>query len=274
VPDGLPAVRADRTQLRHALEHVIRNADQAMAGSGVVEISAELVDITPDGGLPLPAGPFVVITIADHGPGITDEVKARMFDPYFTTRPGANGLGLPTAHSILRRHGGLITVDFRPGGGAVFRLYVPADRQPAAQAAGMRPSARAGKRVLLVDDEDAVRNVAVRMLQHIGYDAVAVAHGHQALQAYDAAHHAGTPFDLVILDLTLAGGIGGVDALKLIRERFPEVTAVVSSGYSSDPVLASFADYGFKGVIVKPYTLTKLADTLTRVLATARAASE
>jgi len=134
---------------------------------------------------------------------------------------------------------------------------------------GTKASSGIGKRVLLLDDEDAVRNVAALMLRHIGYDAVAVAQPHDALHAYDDAHRAGTPFDAIILDLTLAGGIGGVDTLRLIRERFPQVTAVVSSGYSSDPVMGSFEDYGFKGVIVKPYTLAKLADTLAKVLANA-----
>jgi len=266
--EKLPEVRADRSQLRQAIENVIRNAVQATSGTDSVGIKASRADIGSGSELPLPAGVYIVISVSDRGPGIPEEIRARIFDPYFTTKAGADGLGLATTHSILRRHRGLIRLDSRPGRGATFHLYIPAESLSAAAPQPSRSSPGKAKRILLLDDDPAIRDVAAKMLQRTGYDAVTVADGPEALRVYSEAHSQGTPFDLVIMDLTIVGGIDGVETLRLIRERFPEVTAVVSSGYSTDPVMASFADYGFSGVIVKPYTMEEMAEVLAGLLHT------
>ena len=267
IANDLPPIRADKAQLRQALQNVLENAVEVTSAESTVEIDISQVKTNQSDELPLSPGVFVVISVSDRGPGIDEETRSRIFDPYFSTKSDSIGIGLAATHSIMRRHRGGITVDSQAGDGATFKLFVPTATTPdPTTVSSTGGSHRSLRRILVMDDDAAVRDVALMMLEALGYEAVAVSEGREALQAYEEAVNFGAAFDVVIMDLTIKGGLGGVEALRIIRERFPNVTAIVSSGYSSDPVMASFGEYGFKGVIAKPYSKEKLQEVLSELV--------
>jgi len=210
----------------------------------------------------LPAGAFVKLTIDDNGKGISPENLTRIFDPYFSTKPKGsnNGLGLATVSSIIRKHHGHIEVESRVGHGTTFRIWVPAARQEVSRAASKTPwtQGHGPARVLVMDDEDVIRRVAGRMLSLAGHDAVFASDGAEAIRAYTSVRKSGDPFDLVIFDLTVPGGMGGKDALQELLKIDPDIRAIASSGYSSDPVMANPGSYGFCTSLPKPYDIPDL----------------
>ncbi|MCL6620646.1 MAG: response regulator [Syntrophobacterales bacterium] len=267
-PD-LWAADVDPGQIRQALQDILINAHQAMPGGGLITITADNLRLTADAGLPLAPGPYVRVAISDQGPGIDPALLGKIFDPYFTTKSGGSGLGLATAFSILQKHGGYLTASSTPGEGATFTLYLPA----VLTAAAHRPPAPAaptsgppGGRLLLLEDDPQVADVARRMLEHLGYQVECVPEGGQALTAYRQAQTRGSPFDAVILDLTVPGGMGGKEAVEKLRELDPRVVAIVTSGYAEDPILTHYERYGFRGVLKKPYRVQEMANLLRRVL--------
>jgi CheY-like chemotaxis protein len=199
--------------------------------------------------------------------GIAAEYLQRVFDPYFTTKKKGSGLGLATCYSIVRNHQGLITVESQQGRGTTFRVYLPAT----AAVPRARPPEEAvvqGRgRVLVMDDEEMVRSVCSQMLAWLGFEAATTADGAAAVEAYAAARAAGRPFDAVILDVTVPGGMGGVEAVRRLLDLDPGARVIVSSGYSADPVMSEFRAHGFLGVAVKPYDLKGLSHALRDVLA-------
>lgn len=270
LPADLWAAHVDPGQVRQALQDILINAHQAMPTGGVITIAAENLQVTEAAGLPLAPGPYVRIAVTDQGPGIDPALLGKIFDPYFTTKPGGSGLGLATAFSILQRHGGYLTASSSLGEGATFTLYLPAspggmaDQDPAPAAARSGPPGR--YRLLLLEDDPQVADVARRMLEHLGYQAECVPEGMAAVAAYQEARARGEPFDAVILDLTVPGGMGGKEAAEKLKELDPQVVAIVTSGYAEDPILTHYERYGFRGVLKKPYRVQEMADLLNRVL--------
>jgi PAS domain S-box-containing protein len=267
---GLWRVNADKGQLGQVVQNLVINAVQAMPGGGQVTITAdntdtleEMVDLPP-----LPQGRYVRISVADSGTGIAREHLAKIFDPYFTTKEQGSGLGLATAYSIIRKHAGHIMAESEPGRGTTFRLWLPAE---AAASSGAAPGATGSRspfraRVLFMDDETAIRAMAAIFMERIGYDCEVAVDGAEAVRKYGEAMAAGRKYEVVIMDLTVPGGMGGREAMERLVRLDPSVCAIVSSGYSRDPVMANYRAYGFQGILPKPYGLDQLTKVMSAVL--------
>jgi len=255
-------------QITQVLYNILLNARQAMPGGGIIDVRAENA-VRQDGP---EAEDRIRITIRDYGCGIPDEVRPRIFDPYFTTKPGGSGLGLATAYAIVAKHGGNVMVDSRPGEGSVFVVDLPASHDvPAAQAPlepEMEAETQAGAgRVLVMDDEEALRNLLKTVLGGMGYEVETAQDGAEAIALYEEAKEAGRGFDAVLLDLTVSGGMGGIEAAAKLKELDPGAKLIVSSGYSVAPVMSEYARYGFAAVIPKPWTINEVGEVIGRVIA-------
>jgi CheY-like chemotaxis protein len=242
-----------------------------MPEGGSVSLVADNVRVPEDVAIPVGSGRYVRIRIHDDGPGIAPELRSRIFEPFFTTKREGTGLGLATSYSIVRKHSGYIEVDSEHGRGTTFSVYLPACSEglPARQREPEEP--RGGGRILVLDDEEYVRQVAGQILEGLGYSVETCSTGEAALRAYQAARAAGRAFDLVLLDLTVPGGIGGAGVLQRLREIDPAVVAIASSGYSRDSVMTDPSAHGFAEGLVKPYTVQEMAAAVARGLAKARA---
>ncbi|MHB0878242.1 MAG: hybrid sensor histidine kinase/response regulator [Anaerolineae bacterium] len=265
-PD-LRAANVDAGQIGQVIQNLVINADEAMPSGGIATIRAHNVQVQAEDRLPLAPGPYVLITVEDNGVGIPREHLARVFDPYFTTKEGGSGIGLAVVYSVVAKHDGYVGVESEPGRGTAFRVYLPAangtdsvEPEPVARATGHRA------RILVMDDEEVVRTVAERMLSRLGYSVTTARDGLEAVQTYGHALGEGTPFDIVILDIYVPGGMSGLDALARLKELDPDVHAVVSSGYFTDPVMSDYEHHGFVGAIEKPYQIDDLTVVLESVL--------
>jgi len=267
IDDGLWPTDVDEGQVVQAIQNLVLNAVQAMPKGGTIHVSTENVHLA-EGDLPsLEGGRYVRVEVTDSGVGIPNDHIDRIFDPFFTTRRGGSGLGLATAFSIVRSHGGGITVRSEPGRGSTFSVLIPASaRQRHHEEDDSSEPGRAHGRLLVMDDDEAVRSAAAELLETIGYEVETAADGAEAIELYVAALGSKQPFDAVVLDLTVPEGIGGRETMARLLVIDPAVKAIVSSGYSTDPVMANFRDHGFSGVAVKPYRLAELARTLSIVL--------
>jgi PAS domain S-box-containing protein len=255
LPEELWPCEADRNQLGQVLDNILINARQAMPLGGTVDIQArnlaESAPLPPD----LEPGDYVAVTIRDQGVGIPREILPRIFDPFFTTKQDGSGLGLATSFSIIKKHGGTLTAASGDGQGAAFTLYLPASHRPGT-APEAAPACRAQQRkgrALLMDDEESIRSIAGTYLRMAGFDVALAEEGTQAVELYRQALAAGRRFDVVLLDLTVPGGMGGKEAIARLRELDPAVQAIASSGYSDDPIMADPARFGFCARLVKPY---------------------
>jgi CheY-like chemotaxis protein len=268
VDEGLWAVEADERQVALVLHHLVLNAEQAMPGGGRVAVSARNVPSVPDAGPAAgAAGRVVEITVRDGGPGIPAENLPQIFDPYFTTKEKGSGLGLASVYAIVVNHGGTITAASSPGEGATFTVRLPAsDRDPRAAAPGEAAQPGRAARILVMDDEEIVRQVAEAMLGEIGHQVTLAADGTAAVARYREALAAGRRFDAVILDLTVRGGVGGLEALQHLLEIDPGVRAAASSGYSDDAAAAEHRRHGFRAFLPKPYTMRGLEAALAELL--------
>ncbi len=260
IPADLWCCDFDRNQIGQVIDNVVINAQQAMPDGGEIELSAENVTLVDDGVRARPApGHYVKISIADRGPGIAPEILPRIFDPFFTTKRQGHGLGLATAYSIVDRHGGHIEVDSTPGQGSVFHVYLPAlpGARPGRRSTSPPPPRSPGT-VIVMDDEEIVRYAVGRVLESLGYSVIATADGAEAIAALRRERAAARRVDAMILDLTVAGGMGGREAVSELRALEPELPIYVSSGYADDPVMASPAAYGFTDSIGKPFSRAEL----------------
>jgi len=267
LPADLWPVEMDRSQIGQVVQNLVINASQAMAGGGLVSILAANLEHHPPPLDPLPPGRYVRLTVRDRGCGIPPEDQARIFDPYFTTKEGGSGLGLAVCYSIVRKHAGRISVESTPGRGTSFHVALPASALPLAPPAPasspVQPPRR--RRILVMDDDEGVRSVAEQILTLLGQEVACAREGREALRLLQEARAGQRPFELVILDLTVPGGMGGLECLEELRQLDPTVPVVVSSGYANAPVLAEHQRYGLAGILAKPYRIEEVRELLARV---------
>ncbi len=267
IPEGLWLVEMDEGQISQVVNNLIINGAQAMPQGGTLRIQGQNVEIRKGHLNTLPKGKYVKISISDKGGGIATELLPKIFDPYFTTKPHGSGLGLATSYSIIAKHGGLLTVESEVGAGTTFHFYLPASSaKVSAPVAKELPVQSVYGKVLVMDDEEIIRDLAGELLTCFGFEVSLAKNGEEAIALYKTALENGKRFDLVIMDLTIPGGMGGKEAIRRLKEMDPHVTAIVSSGYCNDPVMADYTAYGFKGVLPKPYDGTQLSQILQDVI--------
>ncbi len=268
ITNNLKNVDIDESQIRQVINNVVINAIQAMPEGGVIKVYAENTTISSEYINLLKPGKYIKITIEDHGIGIPEDNLPKIFDPYFTTKQKKSGLGLTSAYSIIKNHGGHITVESQIGVGTKCHIYLPASSiQLFTEENIKKEKSILGKgRILVMDDEEIIRDFTYEALSSLGYEVVTAADGEEAIRLYSSALESGKPYDIVILDLTIHGGMGGKDTIKHLLEIDPNVKAIVSSGYSNDPVMANYKDYGFMGVIPKPYQIKDLGEIVNEVI--------
>ena len=253
----LSPVEADQGQLAQVFHNVLMNATQAMPGGGTLRIRAEDVWVARTDGLPLKPGAYVDVTVEDEGEGIAPETLSRVFDPFFTTKGTGSGLGLTTAHSILVKHDGHITIDSVPGAGTTVHMYLPVSRGRTRRARSVSGHVQRA-RILVLEDEWAIRELLGVSLEELGHHGTFTSDGSDAVTRYRDALHSGQPFDVVLLDLTIVGGMGGKETLDRIRELDPGVRAIVTTGYSDDTVFVDHLRFGFCAKLAKPFRVQDL----------------
>jgi len=266
-PENLWWIEADPGQIGQVFQNLTINALQAMPTGGTIKVWAENLTLGIDSGLPLSAGRYMKISVRDQGMGIPAEHLPRIFDPYFTTKQKGSGLGLASAYAIIKNHHGHIAVESKPGVGATFTIYLPAVEQQVTPQPQEDRELLVGKgKILVMDDEEMVREVLGRLLARLGYEAEFARDGGEAIEIFVQAQRSGQAFAAVILDLTVPGGMGGQETMARLQEIDPQVKAIVSSGYSDDPIMADFQKYGVNGVIAKPYRISELGKILHKVV--------
>src|SRR5215475_7938098 len=259
-------VDVDAGQINQVIHNVVLNAVQAMPGGGTVEVRADNIAFEAGAPFPLIEGQYVKITVQDYGCGMPKEVLSNIFDPYFTTKAEGSGLGLTTAYAIVTKHDGYITVTSEVGLGTTVVIYLPASQQALVSAQTRPPiPLRGSGRILVMDDEEMIRDLLRALLETLGYTVECVQDGAEAVAVYQYAQAARQPFAAVILDYTMPGGVGGLETLHRLRAIDPQVKALISSGYANNPVMADWAYYGFSGVVAKPYTMAQLQEVLHNV---------
>jgi signal transduction histidine kinase len=256
----------DETQIAQVIDNLVCNARYAMPQGGKLEVSINTVNINVGTTLPLSVGTYACITVRDTGIGIPLEHMPRLFDPFFSTRPGGTGLGLASSFSIVKRHGGHLDVESELGKGTACHIYLPHDPQALTEpknSTSSRPT-RQG-RILVMDDENSVRRVTCSFLKRMGYEVVPAADGGEAIEIYRRTLASGNRFAFVILDLTVPGGLGGRETLEALQEIDPHVAAIATSGYSNDPIMSNPEAYGFRAGLSKPYSRQEFIGLIARV---------
>ncbi len=270
IPDSIHAIEADEGQMNQVFHNIIINATQAMPGGGTLTVTAQNETLDNANTMALPGGSYVRLSFADQGCGISDDDLKRIFDPYFTTKSSGNGLGLASVHSIVNRHGGHIGVNSVTGKGTTFTIHLPSigetyskyQTDSVAQTTGVHT----GGSILVMDDEEIIRDMTTEMLEYLGYQVTTCENGTEAIAQYKAARESGTPFSAVIMDLTIPGGMGGKEAAQQILAIDPKACLIVSSGYSNDPIMSDYSTYGFNGAMAKPYNIEEFGQLLSSIL--------
>lgn len=265
IAEDLWPAEVDIGQVSQAINNIMINSNQAMPHGGIIRVAAENLLMENTLGLPIKPGRYIKISIMDQGVGILEEHLLHIFDPYFTTKHEGSGLGLATTHSIIQKHDGHIAAESQVGVGTTFYIYLPASDKAVPDKEEVKLIKGQG-RILVMDDEASLRKVVEIMLEKLGYESNFAKNGAEAIEMYKRAKEAERPFVAVILDLTVPGGMGGKEAIKKLLEIDPATIAIVSSGYSDDPVLTNFQEYGFKGLLPKPYEFRSLGKVLQEVL--------
>jgi len=267
IAENLWFVDADKGQLDQVISNLIVNAKQAMTNGGTIRLMAENI-INTGNIAPLKDGNFVKISVSDEGTGIPLRFIDKIFDPYFSTKHSGSGLGLATVHSIITKHNGLITVESAEGKGTVFDIYLPASTSLVPDVEEKLTDHThikhfgSSRKILLMDDESLVRQTAGSMLNTMGFSVDLAAEGKEAILKFKSARESGEPYDIVIMDLTIPGGMGGKEAVKEILSIDPQARIIVSSGYSTDPVMSHYREYGFLGMVTKPYRINDLKEVI------------
>jgi len=268
--DLMPA-EIDAGQITQVINNMVINASQAMPDGGVIRIKAHNHTImNKDRSLPLEPGEYICISVADEGVGIPQKYLKRVFDPFFTTKNKGNGLGLASCYSIIKKHYGHVTVSSEQGVGTQFTFYLPAtEKVPATGNKKTSNNIQGQGRILVVDDEEPLRKLASMSLSKCGYEVETASDGEMGFRMYRDAVRGNKPYDIVILDLTIPGGMGGKDTLEKIKKIDPSVSAIVSSGYSNDPVMSEYKKYGFRARLVKPFRADELNNIVHDVISVA-----
>jgi PAS domain S-box-containing protein len=267
IADDLRDAEIDEGQISQVIHNLVLNARESMTGCGVISISAENFKCTAEE-CPVRGGDCIKIRIEDSGSGITSSNIPNIFDPFFTTKSAGTGLGLSVSYSIIKKHGGDIKVSSLEGTGTVFDIFLPASEKKSVSCVNpeVEPQSAAGS-LLVMDDEDLILDITKKMLSRMGYKVETAKNGEETIALYKEAMEKGARFDCVIMDLTIPGGMGGKETLRVLKEYDPGVTAIVSSGYSNDPVMSKYKEYGFAGVSEKPYSFEDLRKEIERILA-------
>jgi signal transduction histidine kinase/ActR/RegA family two-component response regulator len=256
IAEDLHCAEVDPGQIGQVLHNILLNARQAMPEGGIIEVRAENM-----------ADAQVRISILDYGHGIPADVLPRIFDPYFTTKPRGNGLGLATAYAIVAKHGGNLSAKSKPGQGSVFTIDLPASpNRPECQAPAVTRLQTGTERLLVMDDEEGLRKLLATVLGKLGYEVVTARDGAEAIALCEDAKASGRGFDAALLDLTVSGGMGGIEAAAKMKECDPSLKLIVSSGYSDSAVMSDFRKYGFDDVVPKPWVIDEVSEVFRRVL--------
>ncbi len=273
VAPNLWKAEVDADQIKQVVNALILNARDAMPFGGNVRMEAKNVQMNQGESTLLSAGHYLKVTVSDHGEGITPEVSAKMFEPYFTTKALASGLGLSISQSVIKKHGGLLHLESSSADGSTFAFYLPAVVTKSARVDDGIRERRFNfdrQRVLVMDDDASIRELTAQLLATLGYDVTTVPDGVAAITTYERALRSGQKFQAVVLDATVRGGLGGVATIERLRNVDPDVIAVICSGYSDEAALTEFLSYGFRGALPKPFTRAELGDVLQRAIATRR----
>jgi CheY-like chemotaxis protein len=263
IPNDLWPLDADANQLRQVIQNITINARQSMSQSGHFSIRVDNTTLPARSLLPssaLSPGNYVKISFEDQGTGVKDQELPYIFDPYFTTKPGASGLGLAAAHSIIQQHQGHISVYSEIGKGTTFTVYLPSSYSTVNIDPQVIPKGRG--RILVMDDEQSICRMVEDALTQFGYEVTAAHDGQAAIDLFSEALTSDENFDVILLDLTIPGGMGGKETIQHLQRLDPHVKAIVTSGYSDDPIMSDFQAYGFQGILVKPYKIFDLAKTI------------
>lgn len=269
LPSDLWKAEVDPGQIEQVINALMINAREAMPHGGTVRIAARNVLLEDGSGALLPPGRYIKVTVADRGTGISDEIATKIFDPYFTTKPLGSGLGLAISYSIVKRHGGMLYLESSSDEGATFAFYIPAvEGEVAHQDIQIpeRPLRSNHQRILVMDDEAAIRDLTSQLLNTLGYEVTAVPDGLEAIRTYEKAQRRGENFQAVILDATIRGGMGGLATIERLRSVDPNVNAIICSGYCDESALSRFLAYGFRSALPKPFSRRELSDALHRAL--------
>jgi PAS domain S-box-containing protein len=274
IPGDLWKVDVDPSQIEQVINALMINAREAMPQGGDVGVCARNIELENKPGALLPAGRYIKVSIADRGGGIEQASATKIFDPYFTTKPTGSGLGLAISYSIIKKHGGLLHLESSSQEGSTFAFYLPA-KDEYIDARKRQTTERTlpfnNQRILVMDDEAAIRELTSQLLGTLGFDVTAVPDGLEAIKLYEHALRKGENFQAVILDATVRGGMGGVDTIARLRNLDPNITAIICSGYSDEAALSQFLTFGFRAALPKPFTRRELADVLQRAFETGKA---
>jgi len=269
MPHDLWKAAVDPAQIEQVINALIINAREAMPNGGTIRVSASNAELDQDSAVAIRPGRYIKVEVADNGGGVDPRVTAKIFDPYFTTKPASSGLGLSISYSVVKKHGGVLQLESSSPDGSTFAFYLPATDaapQPAEPLLANEIFNFNHQRVLVMDDEAAIRDLTSELLGALGYEVTAVPDGMAALKTYEQAMRSGENFQAVILDATIRGGMGGVATIERLRDLDPNVTAIICSGYSDEAALSEFLTYGFRAALPKPFTRHELANVLQRAL--------
>ncbi|MGE5604817.1 MAG: PAS domain S-box protein [Bacteroidota bacterium] len=266
IPGTLWSVEVDIGQISQVIHNLVINAKQAMPKGGIIEITAENIEVEPRNRFN--PGNYIKITVKDQGIGIPNEKLNKIFDPFYTTKKEGTGLGLAISYSIIRQHDGYLEVESKLDVGTNFSIYLPALPEAKVLVEDQKEVASVGEglKILLMDDEELILKSVGEMLEYLGHQVLQTFDGEKAIKLYRQAMDSGNPFDIVIMDLTVPGGMGGQEAIAYLRDIDPHVKAIVSSGYANDPIMADYERFGFCGVVTKPYQIDELLKVINRVI--------
>jgi len=270
IPDSIHAIEADEGQMSQVFHNLIINATQAMPGGGALTVIAQNEMLADHNSFNLPPGTYIRLTLSDQGCGIEEDTLKRIFDPYFTTKATGIGLGLASVHSIVSRHGGHIGAHSVIEKGTIFTIHLPSigkeytayEADVALQATGKHKDGS----ILVMDDDELIRDIASLILIHLGYQVNTCTNGQEAIEIFKSSMESGAPFLAIIMDLTIPGGLGGKQAAEQILSLYPTACLIVSSGYSNDPIMSNYKEYGFSGAIAKPYNILEVEKVLNSLL--------